>query len=488
MKPRVFIGSSVEGLNVAYAIQQNLTHDVEPTVWDQGIFDLSKTTIESLMKAVDDSDFGIFVFSPDDIIKMRGGELNSIRDNVIFEFGLFTGRLGRERVFFVKPDGLDMHLPTDFLGITPGSYNPNREDGRLEAATGPACNQIRQAIKKIPITSSDNTNDGTETTNFINHSNTSDDWMLDLFNDNFDEARNKLNLIMSSNGDEKELEHKAWMAYIDFRENNVVGLDILLRLTDEHRESKLVFSHVSQMLSWEEYYDQALDVINRALELFGDDLELLLLKSTLLSNTGEKNKAIDILKNKYSTYPNVAIALTELYEEDDLDTALKTIHAAYCKYPNSKEVLYKYARILQDKDLHKEALYLLNYLCINSPKEPLYLGYLSNTCLNLNLYDKAMSSLKKAIEFSNENDAWLLHNVGNLLKNKGFYSEAEVWLRKGLEIEPSSEYALDRLASVIKSKGEESKKLSVLCNEGKQLIRERSKANPEPDNQSQVYP
>ncbi|UWH26262.1 nucleotide-binding protein [Aeromonas veronii] len=106
MKPRVFIGSSVEGLNVAYAIQQNLTHDVEPTVWDQDIFDLSKTTIESLMKAVDDSDFGIFVFSPDDIIKMRGGELNSIRDNVIFEFGLFTGRLGRERVFFVKPDGL----------------------------------------------------------------------------------------------------------------------------------------------------------------------------------------------------------------------------------------------------------------------------------------------------------------------------------------------------------------------------------------------
>ncbi|UWH26264.1 hypothetical protein KW556_12640 [Aeromonas veronii] len=90
--------------------------------------------------------------------------------------------------------------------------------------------------------------------------------------------------------------------------------------------------------------------------------------------------------------------------------------------------------------------------------------------------------------FPNENDAWLLHNVGNLLKNKGFYSEAEVWLRKGLEIEPNSEYALDRLASVIKSKGEESKKLSVLCNEGKQLIRERSKANPEPDNQSQVYP
>ncbi len=149
-KPRLFIGSSVENLDVAYAAQEALEFEAEVTVWSQGIFALSRTTMESLMDALDEADFALFVMSPDDITHIRDQKKQTVRDNVVFELGLFIGRLGRERVFMLVPRGSEEnHLPTDLLGITPASYEPERQDGNLTAAIGPGCNRVRKAINVL---------------------------------------------------------------------------------------------------------------------------------------------------------------------------------------------------------------------------------------------------------------------------------------------------------------------------------------------------
>jgi predicted nucleotide-binding protein len=83
MKPRIFIGSSNEGLEVAYAIQENLEHVSEVTVWSQGLFDLSSFTLIDLTKALENFEFAIFVFNPDDVLIIRDQEKKAIRDNVI---------------------------------------------------------------------------------------------------------------------------------------------------------------------------------------------------------------------------------------------------------------------------------------------------------------------------------------------------------------------------------------------------------------------
>jgi predicted nucleotide-binding protein len=147
VKPKVFVASSVEGLDVAYPLQVNLQHDADITIWSQGVFSLSITPLDSITDALASSDFGIFVFSPDDETKMRGSVSETVRDNVLFELGLFIGKLGKRRCFIVVPDNIDLHIPADLVGVTPAKYSGKRDKSEIAAALGPACHEIRQAMK-----------------------------------------------------------------------------------------------------------------------------------------------------------------------------------------------------------------------------------------------------------------------------------------------------------------------------------------------------
>jgi hypothetical protein len=150
MMPRVFIGSSSEGLGVASAIQADLDDDAEVTVWNQDVFKPGEYTLESLFRELGEVDVGVFVFSPDDTVRMRGEEQAAVRDNVLFEFGMFVGRLGRDRSFIVTPKGEDFRLPSDLLGLNGVEYKPNRRDGNLRAALKPASDRLLEIVDELP--------------------------------------------------------------------------------------------------------------------------------------------------------------------------------------------------------------------------------------------------------------------------------------------------------------------------------------------------
>lgn len=148
VKPRIFIASSVEGKDVADALQLAFHLEARCTVWHQA-FPISGATIDTLIQNCTDNDFAIFVFSPDDILHMRKQQYEIARDNVLFEGGLFMGMRGRDRAFIVTPQGSpSFHIPSDLLGLTTATYDPSWAKTNPNPAVGAAATQIRQAIKK----------------------------------------------------------------------------------------------------------------------------------------------------------------------------------------------------------------------------------------------------------------------------------------------------------------------------------------------------
>jgi predicted nucleotide-binding protein len=145
--PSLFIGSSVEGIDVGRAIHTELEHDCEPTLWDKGIFGPNNAPLHDLLAVAARIDFAVIVLTPDDVLEKKGKIFLSARDNCIFELGLFMGALGPKRCFFVHQRGVDIGLPSDLAGVTPLSY-PKRSDGNVRAALQTACDNIREAIRK----------------------------------------------------------------------------------------------------------------------------------------------------------------------------------------------------------------------------------------------------------------------------------------------------------------------------------------------------
>lgn len=150
-KPSLFIGSSSEGIEFARAVRSLLTQDAEVTVWKEGFFSLGSTYIETLMNSLPRFDFAILVFTPDDLVNSREVEVFGPRDNVIFELGLFMGRLGRSRTFILHQADARLKIPTDLSGVTMATYEWPRVDRSYRSAVGSACDSIREIIRDLGV-------------------------------------------------------------------------------------------------------------------------------------------------------------------------------------------------------------------------------------------------------------------------------------------------------------------------------------------------
>lgn len=135
-RPRVFIGCGSLDLHVAKRLVQLLDKiGIEGVLWSEQ-FQVGRSILEVWEELPSKVDAAIFIIGSDTTT-----HASHPRANVLFELGLFHGRLGRKRTIILASGGID--LPTDVLGTIYLRYEP----GRLEIVA----EQLRREFKNMGL-------------------------------------------------------------------------------------------------------------------------------------------------------------------------------------------------------------------------------------------------------------------------------------------------------------------------------------------------
>ncbi len=125
-RPTVFVGSSTPALSIAKEVKRGLSGVANVVVWDTA-FDSGTWLLGGILNRAQQSDFGVFIIREDDTTRIKGTNYLTVRDNVLFEAGVFMGALGPERTILLWPSASGfgkLRLPTDLEGLLRETYTP----------------------------------------------------------------------------------------------------------------------------------------------------------------------------------------------------------------------------------------------------------------------------------------------------------------------------------------------------------------------------
>jgi hypothetical protein len=153
MKPKLFIGCSSKRLPIARALSQLLAGNVDVAVWqDAPEFAIGESILDALIKVGKAYDFAILIFGQDDVTMMGGVEMPTVRDNVIFELGLFMGHMGKGRAFWLNASGAKApYLSSDLAGIIHLEFQQpdDASPAVLSDSLAAACARIQQQVAAL---------------------------------------------------------------------------------------------------------------------------------------------------------------------------------------------------------------------------------------------------------------------------------------------------------------------------------------------------
>jgi hypothetical protein len=165
-KIHIFVASSTKQIHLCRAIKEILEQGQDPPcveLWPE-VMEEGENTLKCLMDAFDRCHVGIFILGSDDLLLDSKGSTAFVpRANVVFEFGLFMGRRGKDRAIALAPHDNPLYkMFSDYHGYT---YIPYDEKSLGE--TEDTASNLREAIASVEKALVEATNEPERSKNHI---------------------------------------------------------------------------------------------------------------------------------------------------------------------------------------------------------------------------------------------------------------------------------------------------------------------------------
>lgn len=148
-KPTIFIASTQANLFVAKSLRKRLQNSARVKIWTEQEFKIGSSSLLEELKSVPHVfDFCICILGEDRKLEVEGLKYLS-SENVVFEYGYFSGVSGQERVFIAQPKSQNLKRVVDLEGLIPITYSVCATDASPPAIDWEGLDTLRKQVSEM---------------------------------------------------------------------------------------------------------------------------------------------------------------------------------------------------------------------------------------------------------------------------------------------------------------------------------------------------
>ena len=206
-------------------------------------------------------------------------------------------------------------------------------------------------------------------------------------------------------------------------------------------------------------YEQARIILQEALEIAPNDIEILRRYAKVTAKLGKLKEAFDIFEKALHISPNNVDILrnygAELTDADDLDKAIVILNKAIEIAPKDVKVLSSYSKTLRKIGDVEQQLFILEYSMLiqadNNITQKSYiivLNHYADDLVTKNRYEEAFELFERSLQM-NPQDAITLNHYANALVEMSRHEEALEVFERSLQVNPQDAITLSRYANAL---------------------------------------